>query len=170
MYDEAAKKGLIELSGEAAWRPGVCFDPLEITLEGSYVDELSAYRARRVWNSVLEDNFLLESDHDYVMKVSPGDEAGLFRLKCDFRTACGRYAFWRLTHNQAPEAQYLIETAHIPNSESRHGDFLEAPDLRSVYLSPSILDPLPPRAKGAESRLRWLKAIVSRLAKMKELK
>lgn len=170
MYDEAAKKGLIELSGEA-WRPGVCFDPLEITLEGSYVDELSAYRARKVWNSVLEDNFLLECEHDYIMKVSPGNDAGLFHLKCDFRTACGRYAFWRLTHNQAPEAQYLIETAHIPNAESRHQDFLQAPDLRSVHLTPSILDPMPPRVKGdRSSRLRWLRSLVTRIAKMKELR
>jgi hypothetical protein len=38
----------------------------------------------------------------------------LYKVRCDFQTACGRYAFWRLTHHQAPEVQFLLETAHLP--------------------------------------------------------
>jgi len=109
----------IELTREVTFTPGVCFDPEYASLEGTYTDQISAYRARRVWTEALETNFLIDSGHDFLIKVESFVDEGRFTLKCDFLTACGRYAFWRLTHNQAPEAQYLIETAHIPFSEAR---------------------------------------------------
>ena len=96
---------------------GVCFDQDEATLEGVYQDELSTYRAKKVWTETLETNFLLESDYDFIFKIVTSLDDGKFVLKCNFNTACGRYAFWRLTRNQAPEAQHQIETAHIPQKQ-----------------------------------------------------
>jgi hypothetical protein len=115
--------------------PGVCFDPEEAVLEGTYLDELSAYRARRVWTETFETNFLLEPNHDFIFRVLSSLEGRKFVLKCDFATACGRYAFWRLTRNQAPEAQYLIETAHIPQADSRREETLHTADLSTFYHS-----------------------------------
>jgi hypothetical protein len=170
MHDEAAKKSTIELLRELPRTPGVCFDPQEIALEGIYLDELSAYRARRLWTSVLEETFLLEVEHDFRLSVAGAADKERFLLRCEFSTACGRYAFWRLTHNQAPEAQYLIETAHIPQTESRHKDFLEAPDLRAVEYRPSILEPgHSPRRSDIPRRLSWLRELVSRIAHRKSL-
>lgn len=142
---------------------GVSFDPEEVVLEGVYRDELSAYRARRVWREALESNFLLEVKHDFNLSVDFEEEAGQFKLRCDFGTACGRYAFWRLTHNQAPETQYLIETAHIPLCESRQQELVSAADLTAERYLPSVMKGYP---RGASSwslhRLtHWVRSIFS---------
>lgn len=94
---------------------GVWFDPERIVLEGNYSDQITAYRAKRRWARAFESNFLLETSHDFKLSVVQQEEGEEFRLKCEFLTACGRYAFWRLTHNQAPEVQFLLETAHMPS-------------------------------------------------------
>ncbi|MCO6432283.1 MAG: hypothetical protein J5J00_15625 [Deltaproteobacteria bacterium] len=111
---------------------GVRFDATRVCLTGTYADELSLFRAKRSWSEILEDNFLLEKNYDYEFTYHCDTERLNFILNCEFVTSCGRYAFWRLTNNQAPEAQYLIETAHIPNAELRHDEFLSAPDLEPV--------------------------------------
>lgn len=128
MHQEASSQ-LIELTEELPEIDGVRFDPESITLEGIYSDELSAYRARKVWTETLKSSFLLELDHDIQFKIV-GSNSTRFILSCEFKTACARYAFWRLTNHQAPEAQYQIETGHIPQCESREEDFLRAPDMR----------------------------------------
>lgn len=133
MAQHGTDSQVIELKDEFQWSEGVSFDPEHITLEGAYTDQLSAYRARKVWLETFESNFLLEAGHDFSLSVCSSFEDNKFALKCQFLTACARYAFWRLTNNQAPEAQYIIETAHIPNAELRHDDFLQVPDLKSVH-------------------------------------
>jgi hypothetical protein len=102
------------LSNSVSLEKGIWFDPDRIMLEGSYTDQVTAYRARRRWIKTFETNFLLEGQHDFKVQVTQDAENETFRLRCDFLTACGRYAFWRLTHNQAPEVQHLLETAHLP--------------------------------------------------------
>ncbi len=99
-----------------ATKLGLWYDPDKLVVEGVYHDEVSAYRARRRWIEALEHNFLLEEDHDFHLKVRKSRGGKLFRVRCDFLTACGRYAFWRLTHHQAPEVQLIMETAHLPHS------------------------------------------------------
>lgn len=133
MSQESSGTQLIELTDEFQWTEGVSFDPDHITLEGVYTDQLSAYRAKKVWMETLETNFLLEKGHDFTLTILSKVDEHRFVLRCEFLTACARYAFWRLTNHQAPEAQYIIETAHIPNAELRQDDFLQAPDLRSVH-------------------------------------
>jgi len=96
--------------------PEVSFDLDRIVLEGYYADELSAYRAKKTWAKTLETSFLLDLDFDFKVIVERTDQP-FYSVRCDFSTACGRYAFWRLTHNQAPEIQYIIRTAHIPSTE-----------------------------------------------------
>lgn len=109
---------------------GVYFDNDNVMLEGHYEDQLSAYRAKRSWLETLENFFLLEEGEDFFLWVGKKEtpEDG-FTLRCRFVTTCGRYAFWRITHDQAPEAQALIETAHIPQSSSRWDEIQSAPDL-----------------------------------------
>ncbi len=118
---------------------GVCFDPDDITLLGVYSDELSLFRAKSGWTKVLESNFMLEDTHDFSIEIVKDYESLRFRLACRFNTACGRYAFWRITNYQAPEAQYEIETAHIPNSSSRQLDLISAPDLLPLYSTPLVV-------------------------------
>lgn len=155
----------IELTREYPRGCHVAFDADTAALEGHYVDELSAFRARKVWIEILENNFLLEKDHDFQTQISGDIEEGSYVLRCTFQTACGRYAFWRLTNSQAPEAQYTIETAHIPNAESLYEQILRAPDLEDkrnldIYEMEENFPPLPHSTKP--SMVYWLKALFRR--------
>lgn len=155
MSSSLPESQVIELTREIGVADCVYFDPEAVKLEGQYSDQISAYRAKRVWVEALERCFLLETDADFSALVSSDHQSGKFILRCHFLTACARYAFWRLTNHQAPEAQYIIETAHIPRSESRHEDFLEAPDMRSVYDEPMVL--------SGDSSIRTVRTVLGRL-------
>ncbi|MBN8549296.1 MAG: hypothetical protein J0M12_08285 [Deltaproteobacteria bacterium] len=162
MAHQQSDPQVIELKDEFQWSEGVSFDPEHITLEGAYTDQLSAYRARKVWLETFETNFLLEPEHDFSLKVCSSFEDNKFALKCQFLTACARYAFWRLTNNQAPEAQYIIETAHIPNAELRHDDFLQAPDLKSVHEA-AIIAGVERATREVEENTRGLAQMLKKL-------
>lgn len=95
---------------------GLWYDPERLMIEGVYQDELTAYRARRRWIEAMEKNFLLDDSVDFRLKVRCSRGGRNFRVRCDFLTACGRYAFWRITHHQAPEVQFLLETAHLAHT------------------------------------------------------
>lgn len=142
MHQQYSNTQLIELTRE--FDDGVKFDLDAVSLFGIYRDELSLFRAKRNWCEILESNFLLEPGYDYNLNKVSAEDRSNFVLHCSFLTACGRYAFWRLTNDQAPEAQYLIETAHIPNSDSASEMFITAPDL-------SPLRSEPPPKKAAET-------------------
>lgn len=119
------------LAAEAAFE-GVKFDSESAALIAQYNDELSLFRAKKVWTSVLKNSFLLENSSDYTLASESFPELGKFVLECNFNSACGRYTFWRITNSQSPEAQYLIETAHIPLCASRHEDLIKAPDMQPL--------------------------------------
>jgi hypothetical protein len=97
---------------------GLWYDAEKLILEGIYLDEVSAYRARRSWIRTFEMNFLLEEIHDFKVKVVFDSDEHRYHVQCMFTSACGRYAFWRLTHHQAPEVQFTLETAHLPHVHS----------------------------------------------------
>ena len=139
MYYDRNQQQVTEIKDKNPISEGVCFDPDKITLEGYYVDELSAHRAKRSWNDTLENYFLLDSEHDFKLSVQESEQNERYELKATFLTACARYAFWRLTNGQAPEAQYCIETGHIPNAESSYENFRSAPDMYSIKEPPLIL-------------------------------
>jgi hypothetical protein len=143
---------------------GVCFDPEGLALHGVYGDEISLHRAKVRWSESLKANFLLEETKDFEFERQVDITQPRFILQCRFLTACGRYAFWRLTNEQAPEAQYEIETAHIPVSIAKREEFLHAPDLRSVHDDP--------RLTGLEDALalnrsfkEWLQEAIRKITK-----
>jgi hypothetical protein len=130
---------VIELTEEIPFSSGVAFDAGNLTLKGLYRDEISAHRAKRSWLTALENTFLLDRDTDFSIAVKQVSDEGHFGLTCEFVTACARYAFWRLTNHQAPEAQYLIETGHIPRCESKQLEIATAPDMVNVNADPAVL-------------------------------
>ena len=152
----------IELREEIPSGGHVAFDSNSALLEGSYDDELSCHRAKKGWVQVLENQFLLEKDYDFTLKIKRDHEAGSFSLKCNFVTACGRYAFWRLTNAQALEAQYTIETAHIPHAESMYEKLLSAPDLaeKQELTIRELNDELPYPSYKKPSVVHWLRALI----------
>ncbi|MCB0311375.1 MAG: hypothetical protein KDD42_09070 [Bdellovibrionales bacterium] len=140
MQQDCSDEQVIELTRELPELAAVYFDGERVRLEGSYSDQLSAYRAKKVWLETLSLYFLLEEEQDVEVQVDSRLSESRYLLSCDFLSACARYAFWRITNHQTPEVQYLIETAHIPQSESRRDDFLLASDLKPIgQKNPSIL-------------------------------
>lgn len=160
---------LIELTEEVSSLDGVRFDPNSVTLEGLYGDEVSAYRAKKTWLETLKASFLLEPGHDFELSVAHDEGAERYILACAFKTACARYAFWRLTNHQAPEAQYQIETGHIPQCDSREADFLRAPDMRPKcwdYEPPFVDHPGKTMVKlERRSLIRLARTLINDLAK-----
>ncbi|MFN8391081.1 MAG: hypothetical protein U0136_12395 [Bdellovibrionota bacterium] len=102
-------------------KPGLIYDAEGVTLIGKYTDELSAHRARKEWQSILNSHFLLESDRDYELKTYCVLDDNQFLLSCAFMSACGRYAFWRLVNRQAPEAEQKLNGAKERIQKSAKG-------------------------------------------------
>jgi hypothetical protein len=152
---------------------GLWYDADHLMLEGVYLDEITAYRARRRWIKTFETNFLLESEHDFRIKVVYEDGNEKFCVRCSFLTACGRYAFWRLTHHQAPEVQFLLETAHLPCMSVRPTDaeaFLsdDMKDMRSLIFQSAYRSPEQPtvRAVGVvDTAYTYLKSLLNRVCR-----
>ncbi len=170
MQEGPIERQLIELTHELSQLQGVCFDSARVALEGSYQDEISAYRARRVWIETLKQSFLLDREQDFSTRVELSPDGKKYILTCLFTSACARYAFWRLTNHQAPEAQYVIETAHIPNTEEKRDEFIQAPDLRSIEDSLLLLgDPVvhPLHKKLNFSIRRWFRRALTKLKTMR---
>lgn len=158
----------VDFSEEKPFFKGVCFDPDSVTLEGWYSDELAAHRAKRSWVATLGEHFLLDEEEDFICQVNQNNERRYFYLRCEFITACARYAFWRLTNSQAPEAQYLIETAHIPDAESHYSELLSAPDMRPISEGPLILSGLGKELQLNEGWFSRLKKILQRMTDEQE--
>lgn len=139
---------------------GLWYDPDRLIIEGIYCDELTAYRARRRWIEALKVHFLLDDGEDFSLKVKLLRSNRHFKVQCNFLTACGRYAFWRLTHHQALEVQCILETAHLPRALcSLSVDTLA--DDREFQLEVE----LPEHPRPAESELStdraWMRAVKS---------
>ena len=89
------------------------YDTDAISLIGRFSDELSAYRSRRKWVEILSNYFLLEPERDFESKIISSETSDGFLLHCNFTSACGRYAFWRLINHQAPEAEEKLAEPSI---------------------------------------------------------
>lgn len=133
----------------------VVFDMDSLTLVGRYFDELSAHRAKKCWLKTLQDCFLLDLDTDLKLKVKIDSELQQFLLICEFNSSCARYAFWRLTNNHVPEAAYLLETAHIP--ESVNQNYMEGADLRAAVAR---------EIEKIESRVEDQKGLLKKIGEM----
>ena len=92
----------------------VNFNSVDMVLERDYSDQLSAYRAKRIWQNVFEDKFLLDDTSDYDITVLSDHSRKKYRIKCEFVSSYGRYAFWRLINRHADDALETMESAHIP--------------------------------------------------------
>lgn len=150
----------LSLSNQADHSVGLNYDSESIAVDGRYADELSAFRARRAWTEILETNFLLERDHDYSLETASHLNEQRFHLRCTFMTACGRYAFWRLINDQAPEIQYLLETAHVPNIEGRLETILRDADPESELFRVSVHTHVTVPKQGLITKaVGWLRAV-----------
>ena len=151
----------IELCQEISFPGDVFFDAGTSSLYGFYADQLSAYRAKKAWGETLEDAFFLDPRTDFDLSVSSDLSLGEYGLTCSFTSACGRYAFWRITNNQAPEAQYVIETGHIPDSNTNGGNHLmAAPDLRPLLDLEGETTVRGPYQHSEERRRRFLSRVL----------
>lgn len=116
------KSNSLEIS---RYKQGLIYDADTITLLGKYSNELSAHRAKRSWIELLNSYFLLEPERDYELFVESIIEEQHFVINCFFTSACGRYAFWRLVNQQAPEAEAQLGLTITRNKSVFEGDFDE---------------------------------------------
>ena len=108
-------------------KPGLVYDAESVSLLGKYTDELSAHRGKRLWMETLSNYFLLELERDYELYVESCVNNRSYVLCCEFNSACGRYAFWRLINQQAPEA------------EAKLGGTINKTPTRAVHRNPGAM-------------------------------
>jgi len=121
---------------------GLTYNPDQISIEGAYADELSVQRVKKTWCTILETDFLLIPKTDFELQKEQNSDTGNFTIKCCFTSACGRYAFWRLLNEQAPEVQFLLETAHESHRFQDYRSFID-----------SVTTPEPKQKKTLSNRL-----------------
>jgi hypothetical protein len=105
---------------------GLVYKPDHSSFEGTYPDELCVQRVKKTWCTILETDFLLIPRTDFVLKKEFDPTSARYHMSCSFTSACGRYAFWRLLNEQAPEVQFLLETAHMSNRFRDYESFVES--------------------------------------------
>jgi hypothetical protein len=137
------------------FKEGLIYDADSVILAGKHADELSAHRARREWRSILSSFFLLDEGRDYELWVRSDASARYFVVHCCFVSACGRYAFWRLVNQQAPEA------------EARLGESLKNPASKRLMQNNRHVAPL--SSKGTSMLLSSLQGQIDENNKTKSL-
>jgi len=155
--------GISELN-LAQTRSGLVFDADATALVGSFADELGCYRARRSWVEVLNNYFLLERDRDYKLEViSDGELTGEYVLSCNFISACGRYAFWRLINNQAIDAERdLCSGGDVRKQRARSLSWDDEDELDEPLSFPSLLHQELYRNSHAKSR-SWYDKFIEKI-------
>ena len=98
-------------------RNGLTFYTETVQIVAVANDQLSAYRTRNTWTKTLHRHFLLQAEQDFDISISP-DENESYIISCNFSSACGRYAFWRLINQQSPEAERNLLTPNLQNNDS----------------------------------------------------
>jgi hypothetical protein len=169
MFDQGI--GLATESAAVGRMLGLWYDPDRLIIEGVYCDEVTAYRARRRWIEALKMHFLLEEGLDFALRVKLLRGERHFKVQCSFSSACGRYAFWRLTHHQALEVQCILETAHLPRPLcSLSVDTLIDEIELSSEMSPELHETTRPSIRRDERpwerALRTIQEVAHRLVKV----
>ncbi len=142
------------------YKEGLIYDAESVILAGKYSDEMSAHRAKKTWIDVLGSYFLLESERDYELWVTTDITKEYFVVHCCFISACGRYAFWRLVNQQAPEAESKLG-ASLKNADIKR---LLATNrsLGKLKREPFVLSALGEQIEGIEEN----KNLISRILKL----
>lgn len=151
---EELKKPAIEIEG------GLTYNPDQVTIEGLYSDELSQYRAKKTWCTILETDFLLIPDADFQFQLKHNQESNQYGIACSFTSACGRYAFWRLINEQVPEVQFLLETAHISHRYRDISSLIEGMESPAPAKEKPLLKSL---GKGVEDAIEQIKRLARRV-------
>lgn len=133
---------------------------------GEYKDEVSLYRAKKFWKMAFADIFLLENNHDFKFKIKKDRTSSKFTLTCEFITACGRYAFWRINNNQNPEVKCVIETSHLPNIFQDYEEMINKPNPL-LGLNEEIFSNIEKKANNVSN---ILKKIIKKISKNKDSK
>lgn len=109
------------------------YDAEGVSLIGKYNDEISAHRAKRTWKNVLGNSFLLDEGRDYELWISGSIADNNFMISCSFLSACGRYAFWRLINEQAPDAEMKLR-GEAPVDKSLPSFYTESNENKSPWI------------------------------------
>lgn len=109
------------------------YDAEGVSLIGKYADEISAHRAKRVWKNVLGNSFLLDEGRDYELWITGSISEQNFVVSCSFLSACGRYAFWRLINEQAPDAEMKLR-GESPQDKKMPAFYTESNEEKAPWI------------------------------------
>ncbi len=140
----------------------ISFNPDAYTIVGKYFDEISLFRAKKFWAQAFEDVFLLEKQHDFKFSAQKSSDSNEFTLSCQFLSACGRYAFWRINNNQNPEVKYLIEVSHMPSTFQNYDEIINSMPKFNITTDSDILNNVEEKTNNISE---ILKKIVSKICK-----
>jgi len=119
----------------------ITYNTDDVSIISKFSDEMAAYRCRRTWTEIFGNHFLLENDRDFKLSISSSGEN--FSLNCEFNSACGRYAFWRLINHQAPEAERKLINSGYPASDFSSGTQLPHDEIVSPWImSGGVSEPI----------------------------
>lgn len=79
--------------------PRLTFSQNEMSLSMQFVDEISAYRARRKWIELLKVQLLVDHEEDFQISIKKESDS-IWNMHCEFTSSCGRYAFWRIMNKK----------------------------------------------------------------------
>ena len=143
----------------------VSYDKDTYKVIGEYSNELYLFRAKKLWKTVLQDTFLLEEVTDFKFQVRKNSKLNVFTLSCTFKSACGRYAFWRINNNQNPEVTYILEAAHLTQTTDNYDQLLNRTPNFIVSHNSEILCDIEDKANNISE---ILKKIVKKICKIKD--
>ncbi len=82
------------------------------SIEARYDDELSRYRAKKRWESLLKDIYLLEPSTDFSIKSFSDPDRCFYYLKCAFKTQVGKFILQRMCAELNSPAIKTLKVAH----------------------------------------------------------
>ena len=143
----------------------VSYIPETYKIVGEYSNEIYLFRAKKFWKMALQDTFLLETGTDFQFQIKKNAKMNVYTLTCTFKSACGRYAFWRVNNNQNPEAKYIIESAHLTQTADNYDAILNKGPNFIVSHDSDILCDIEDKANNISE---VLKNIVKKICKIKD--
>lgn len=141
----------------------VSYSSEKYIIMGEYSNELLLFRAKKFWALVLQDTFLLENITDFKFQVKKNSKLNIYNLICTFKSACGRYAFWRISNDQNPEVKYIIETAHLTSTADNYDSLLNKVPNFTLSSDSSIMEDIEDKANNISD---ILKKIVKKICKI----
>lgn len=77
----------------------ITVDLSNFSIESKFCDEVTRFKTKKGWRTILETLFLLDEKEDFVIESFNDPDKCFYFLKLSFISQVGKYSFFRLTSN-----------------------------------------------------------------------